>query len=820
MGEGDESKPAKPKRRRPGWFWRLVRSFCLLLFLLMGLAAGCAYWASHHLVDILDYLGERFIPYVQVGVSEVQFRGRTLEARGVVVSLPSEGRPVAVLQEVKADWEWSWEAGFLFESIRVNGMHVRLRPTDLAGLREAPRATSTSAEHRNGWLEQRLGRALDWRLDALKVNAGTFVIEPEAGVEVQGRFSLALQEIDAALSGDDTQRMRVEDLVVKLGGESLAEVEETTLEANFVGLRDRRLERLSTSGWTIDLRSDRMPDDETGGEKPVGEAQEVVPWEIERFELEKGAITYRHVLEGTEDLVVTTQFALPPTALHWPGTGEDPPMQWALSKLKVLEAGHPTPRIEVQEGALKVQLARLRESRSFDALRLQQGDVRIDPQLGEWLASWPKGDEEPASSGTPRESDVLVRLDALEVEAIRIVLRDLDPDLPTLSFPFQTSLSNLQWPPPKESVLTEAQVLEFGPLVVTSPLDPLTPVMRFPTIFVRFTPAELLEQHLQEVKILYPTIFVGPDLFWYIDVVQKRQESEGEPGRAEPVEKEKTWRIDQFVTEQGKLMLVTGRGRRIPLPIPFSARVNDINFASLAELQLQLDLEVPEADYRFPDYQLAFLNLSGAIDFSLPPGSNADNLVNKLTSEEIQFRQFDATKAWMSVTFDLDGAHGEFGGQAYSGYVNGGFTVAMEGPKGWSGWISGTGIDLDAITQILVPENLLWSGQADFNLTTKGFRQEVRELKGELQGQGGGTFSITKLDQMMERIPKEWSPLRQSIMELGLVTVRDFAYESAAGRFDYADRAGSLRLELESPETRRLLEIELHPPGTAPPPES
>jgi len=59
MGDGDEPKATKPKRRRPGWFWRLVRSFCLLLFLLLALLPGGLYWATHHLVEIVDYFGER-----------------------------------------------------------------------------------------------------------------------------------------------------------------------------------------------------------------------------------------------------------------------------------------------------------------------------------------------------------------------------------------------------------------------------------------------------------------------------------------------------------------------------------------------------------------------------------------------------------------------------------------------------------------------------------------------------------------------------------------------------------------------------------------
>lgn len=820
MGDGDEPKATKPKRRRPGWFWRLVRSFCLLLFLLLALLGGGLYWATHHLVEIVDYIGERFFPVVQVGVKDLQFQGRTLEASGVVVSLPSEGRPVAVLREVKADWTWSWEAGFHVESIVVNGMRVRLRPSDFAKLQGTPHdaPAASTPPGAPGWLEQQLGHALDWRLDSLEVKNGSFVIEPGAAMALHGDFELELQEVDAALGGTQPQKFQLEEVVMEIAGDPVAKLAKADLEASFVDLRVRRLASLRSSGLSIELQSDRM-ERWPQGEKtaPTGDTKET-PWEIEQFELRKGSITYRQVLEDVADLVVSTQFELPSTRLNWPGDAKDPAMKWELAKLQVLEEGQPAPRIEVQKGSLEAQLSRLRESRTFDAVRLLQGDVRIDPQLGEWLAAWPKG--ESGSGGDSSGEAWLLRLDLLDVEAIRIVLRDLDPDLPTLSFPFQTSLKDLQWPPRKESVLTEAQVLEFGPLVVTSPLDPLTPVMRFPTIFVKFTPAELLRQHLQEVKILYPTIFVGRDLFWYIDVVQKRQGTAPADGSSDPDEEEAgaSWRVDKFVTEQGKLMLVTGRGRQIPLPIPFSAEVNGIDFASLAELQLQLDLQVPEADYRFPDYQLAFLDLSGAIDFSLPPGSDADNLVNKLTTREIQFRQFEATQAWLSVTFDLEGTHGEFGGRAYSGYLNGGFTIAMEGPQGWSGWVSGTGVDLDAITRILVPENLLWSGKANFSLTTKGFRQEVQELKGELKGEGSGTFTITKLDEMLKRIPEDWSPLRRSIMELGLVTVRDFAYESARGRFDYQERAGSLRLELEAPETRRLLEIELHPPGAEPPP--
>ncbi|NJL19497.1 MAG: hypothetical protein HC901_04455 [Bdellovibrionaceae bacterium] len=49
------------------------------------------------------------------------------------------------------------------------------------------------------------------------------------------------------------------------------------------------------------------------------------------------------------------------------------------------------------------------------------------------------------------------------------------------------------------------------------PYDPIVTVLRFETIRVAFSWAGIQQQQIDQLSLLGPTVYIGDDLFWFVD---------------------------------------------------------------------------------------------------------------------------------------------------------------------------------------------------------------------------------------------------------------------------------------------------------------
>jgi hypothetical protein len=395
----------------------------------------------------------------------------------------------------------------------------------------------------------------------------------------------------------------------------------------------------------------------------------------------------------------------------------------------------------------------------------------------------------------------------------RATLADLGDELPNITFKLDTEMDNVALSNEIRHAGSRINDVKISDLMIHSPHDPFVPVLNFSTIHLRFSLAQILDQEIEAVILDKPTLFVGEQLFWYGDELKKRQTppSAGPAPAAAPRGAPRTgWHINKFSVEGGQLVVANAGHSGVAMPFEFSSEAENIWFNNLSDLQLKVQLVIKNSDYRFPSYQLAFKQLDGKIDFDLPPGSGAKDVVQTLHAEGAKWKQFEATKLWLSVTYDSKGIYGGFGGAGYDGYVNGGFEFYMLPDTPWAGWVSGKGIDLKKITDILAPQSFQLSGPSDFKVHVNGLNHEIERLTGNLGTIKGGRLKIGKLDQIIDSIPKTWGGIKQGSTRIVLETLRDFDYTSGNGDFWYAGDMGHLTLQVRGPHGSRNFDIALH----------
>jgi hypothetical protein len=124
-------------------------------------------------------------------------------------------------------------------------------------------------------------------------------------------------------------------------------------------------------------------------------------------------------------------------------------------------------------------------------------------------------------------------------------------------------------------------------------------------------------------------------------------------------------------------------------------------------------------------------------------------------------------------------------------------------------------VDLDVLTQSVAPQNFIMSGRADMKLEVNGSGPEIDRVLGSVATKGYGRVVVTKLNDMLEAIPREWSSLKRELMRVGLETLRDFNYTEAGGSFWFVGKEGMLDLKMKGPSGSRNIEIAFHGKGTS-----
>ena len=654
-----------------------------------------------------------------------------------------------------------------------------------------------------------------WSVGSLQLD-GMHVIVPDAPGfigRVDFHISAEMQNLGASgtPAANAAQRLTVTDLNVATDREPrifLFSAEEAALTFTIAGLSAHRIEEVSFGNPAVDFSTLAM-EAKTKPAAPApaaGAAPEKPPaWIIGRATTDYGSLRLRGLKGGTLD--VATKFSFDFRDLGTLGQAAN-----AAQELTVWDAqassGDEKAFVSFDIARVGFTTSGLIERQHVDSVKIDGGRLLVGDALQKLIASGPAAAAtqaaKPASGGEGGWS-----LGAVDVSGVRTRIEDKRPGVTDLHFTLSTALRNVSASDVSSQLLDDVQTVELADISLRSPLDPAAKILSLRSVFVRFTLRDLVKKHLREVVILRPSIYLSRDLFVYMERAAAPAGA-ALPPAAGTAASEPNWSVDHLAVEFGRLVIGSGGRSDVGLPMEFETTADNLSLDNLAALQLQTVLRVPKQSRDFADYQIAIEDVEGDLRFAYPPEKGEKNLVQKLDIAGVRWRQYRASKAWVAVTFDAQGINGEFGGSAYGGYLNGGFSFFFGNDSPWIGWIAGTGMDTQALTAVISPQNFKMTGPLDFEIQLDAFRKEIDRVRGVFHLTEPGRLKIGKLDDLLANIPPEWTAIKQSSTRIALENLRDFDYTAAAGDFWFVQSQGILNLDLSGPNGSRKFEVALH----------
>ena len=584
--------------------------------------------------------------------------------------------------------------------------------------------------------------------------------------------------------------------------------------------------------------SDPVPPANQAG-TAVTEGGESAPWEkvsSEDFQLHDGVIqfvqsdpeipnfegsvevTTQEGVDGGSPVYVATATDL---VFHAPADPEEPFAE--VDTLKVV-AEAATLWSEKRVTSATLQGARLQAGKQFDTL-LEETEALIetgDGGLAQSQASVIAENGSPSiQASNPRDD---WHVGTLNVEDGVVIVEDLAPLIPDIPLLVKASMSDFPLTKRGFYIHEEPLKVEVAQLRVPSPYgQSRTPVAELDSVFIHFSLGGLMRYEIEKVEVLQPTIYVGENLFWYVEYFRAEEEPEkdGAPASAtpagsadgeaaaasakvEPADEE--WNIKKIDAFFGQLIIAPDGSINQDLPkFPFSCST------ALSDGTLSAKLDIPGGTYRpLEGVDLAVKVTGGHADFNLPLGQESNNLVETFLADELRYKQFLTTDVHLSVTYDQYGIYAQFGGQTYGGYTNGAFNLYIDDQNTWDGWVSGTKVSAAEITRVLTPEYYLMSGAADFKVIAQGDLGSLYQAYGNFSMDAPGIISIPALDELKDEFPDDWTRLEASLAEVGIGALRDLPYETCKADFKLYDREGTLNLEASGPGGSRVFKVAVH----------
>lgn len=589
-------------------------------------------------------------------------------------------------------------------------------------------------------------------------------------------------------------RLDIESLTLKSrrDGETLLSLAGGNISFSFEDLWNRRIGEVRLVQPAI-FASPRLTEAFIRPAGPAPPKTTGVPWSVRRLVCDYGELTVAGY--GSPQLALQTKFAF--DFRHFsPGAPAESHKFALWDFVAATDGDEPFLRLDLL--TIGFTLDGLFKDRVVDKLDFQGGSLIVGKSLRE-LFTAPRD-----PSAQPRQPWILRMLD---IARVKVRLDDENPEISDITFALNTELRNLPLAQTAHALGEEDQVIEVRNLDILSPYDPFTKVITTEVVYFHFTLAGLLRGEIADLTIKTPVIHVGPDLFWYMEEMQRRFGTAGAPKPPS----EPGWKIERLFIVQGEILLGSGGRKKYGLPLNFYANAQDVSLDNLASLKAQTTLEIPPQQYSFPAYQLEFsTEVGGNLRFSYPPEKGERNLVGDVKIKDIRWRQYRAADCYVSVTFDQKGINGIFGGKAYRGDAGGGFSFFFDPESPWIGWVYGQKIDLKRLTDIISPQNFQMTGPLDFRLQMDAMGRSIERMSGDIKAPRPGRMVIRKLDDMLANIPPDWNLLKKSSMRIMLGTLRDFEYTRGAGDFWFVRSQGILQLKLQGPHGSRNFEIVLH----------
>jgi len=655
------------------------------------------------------------------------------------------------------------------------------------------------------------------KVDALEVKDGRVMLAKTELCPVAGEFgwSTRLEALELSPEGVRSaakQRLDLADLSLRWVGADpgvrlapFASMKSAVLEVVPDKLREQwQVESLVIDSPRFELKPENGPwFDKVVSEpvKPLPENTEPKPWQRMRF----GQLAVKN---GVVDVAMRLAERME-AAIHFElGT------EGAKQRLHITDAHVNVPKranlpvLSLENVEAVAALPEMWDKRRLESLKLHGGQIEV----GDALMTLFSGDaavvEKKADAAAARWT-----AGRIDVEKLGVTLMSIAPGLPPVRFDvaFGADETPLDLDGLAENV--EPQRVVLTRLRIPSPHEPLRTVAEMDVIHVNYTLDGLLHRRIDRVEIVSPLLYVGEDLFWYVENYRKIMKGEAPPPDtrfgppAPPKPAAPGWRVDTLAVSEGRLLLapkgVPLRGFSKPFPFSFTTK--------LESGQLDAVFDIPTDDYALPEHKVEFRGMKGQVRFNLPMKDRNNNLTETFTVEQLRWKELHLEKGHLSVTYDVRGIYGAFGGEAYGGYMNGAFNIYLDEVFTWDGWLSGVGVSLGPVTRALFPQYLLLEGAAEGKVVATGNMNELYQGDAEFKNRSRGKLSIQALNDMIAELPPVMKgDIADQITRIGLETLRDFDYESIDGKARFYGREGRGHLRFTGPRGSRKIDINVY----------
>lgn len=655
------------------------------------------------------------------------------------------------------------------------------------------------------------------KVDALEVKDGKVMLTKTGLCPVAGEFgwSTRLEALDLSPEGVRSaakQRLDLTDVSLRRAGadpgvrlDPFASMKNAVLEVTPDKLREQwQVESLVIDSPRLELKPENGPwFEKMAGEpvKPVSENTEPKPWQRMQF----GQLTVKNgamdvAMKLAERVEATTRFEV---------STQDARQHLRIANAQVRipkRANLPVLNLENVEAV--AALPEMWSKRRLESLKLAGGQV----EAGDALMTLFSGDAEVVEK---KAEAAAARWTAgrIDVEKLGVTLMSIAPGLPPVRFDVTFGADETPLDLDGLAENAEPQRIVLTRLRVPSPHEPLRTVAEMDVIHVNYTLDGLLHRRIDRVEIVSPLLYVGEDLFWYVENYRKIMKGETPPPDprfgppAPPKPAAPGWRVDTLAVSEGRLLLapkgVPLRGFSKPFPFSFTTK--------LESGQLDAVFDIPTDDYALPEHKLEFRGMKGHVRFNLPMKDRNNNLTETFTMEQLRWKELHMEKAHLSVTYDVRGIYGSFGGEAYGGYVNGAFNIYLDEVFTWDGWLSGVDVSLGPVTRALFPQYLLLEGAAEGKVIATGNMNELYQADAEFKNRSRGKFSIQALNDMIAELPPVMKgDIADQITRIGLETLRDFEYDSVDGKARFYGREGRGHLRFTGPHGARKIDVNVY----------
>jgi hypothetical protein len=402
-----------------------------------------------------------------------------------------------------------------------------------------------------------------------------------------------------------------------------------------------------------------------------------------------------------------------------------------------------------------------------------------------------------------KKSDLMqLSIRQIEISHGNLFIENLVPHV-TLNIPLGRTkalrIENFQIGNPESEAAHRVQHVSSGELILYSPSDATSPVLSFDRIEVDFTFQELAHQRIRRLKLERPTIFIGPDLFWFVDQFQKNQKSSAAP----------PWIVRDLDIHWAGIT-VNGFGNPgMEIPIHMDKQLTDVRSDQLAEIFRKNQFPVDSGDRFYPAYGLKIYQFGGRVEFGLPvTEENAANQVITLKADRIEWKKLLITEPWITVTFDSRGVFGKIGGKAYDGYLNGECSIYFKEGFPWNAYLHGKGMKVEEPVAKLAEDHFRMTGTMNVDIRVAAKSTVFERSTAKIWLTGGGKMEIPAIDDVIQKLPPTWSPLKKQLSTLGLESFKTFDYTSGTWDLLYDPVKSQTVLDLKGKQGRRRFQVD------------